>query len=146
MVGVRNSAVGRKLPLRFSIGTSFALPPGMTETGSPKRRRAPTERRFIDNAGHMSPDHVERLRQLGGSSDASEEPKMFRHLTDSDRDLADAIAEETVANMTSGQQQPPPSTLEELDDLSIDAPAEDAEIDIVEEPPPDAPSGDDSKQ
>lgn len=95
----------------------------------------------------MNPEHVERLRQLGGSSEASAEPEIFRHLTDSERELADSIAEETVANMTSGQQQPPSqSTLEDLDDLSIDVPADDAEVDIVEEPPLDAASRDDSKQ
>src|SRR5688500_12347784 len=112
----------------------------MTETGSPKRGRARNERRqFIDNAGHMSPDHVQRLRELGGSSEAGAEPEVFRHLRDSERDLAVSIGEETVASMTSGQQQPPePGTLEDLDDLSIDVPADDAEVDIVDEPPPDS--------
>jgi hypothetical protein len=147
MVGVRNGAVRPKLPLKRALGTSLALLSGMTETGSPKRRRARNERRFIDNAGHMNPEHVERLRQLGGSSEASGEPEIFRHLRDSERDLADSIGEETVATMTSGQQQPPsPGPLEDLDDLSIDGPPDDADVEIVGEPPPDAPLRDDPKQ
>lgn len=94
----------------------------------------------------MNPDHIERLRQLGGSSEANGEPAFFHNLTDSEQELADSLGEETVAHMTSGQQQPTePGTLEDLSDLSIDVPSDDAEVD-VEEPPLDAPRGDDSEQ
>ena len=119
----------------------------MTETGPGKPRRSRNERRFIDNAGHMNPAHVERLRRLGGSSEASEESAFLHDLTDSEQELADSLGEETVAHMTSGQQQPTsPGTLEDFADLSIDIPADDAEVDVVEEPPPDAPRRDGSKQ
>lgn len=80
----------------------------------------------------MSPDHVERLRQLGQSSAAAVEPGFLRGLTDFDRELADSIAEDTVANMTSGQQQPPSvAALDDFADLSIDVPAEDSEIETT---------------
>lgn len=80
----------------------------------------------------MSPDHVERLRQLGQSSATAGEPGFLRGLTDSDRELADSIAEDTVANMTSGQQQPPSvATLDDFADLSIDVPAEDSEVETT---------------
>ena len=104
----------------------------MTDANS-RKRHGPSQksRQFIDNAGHMSPGHVERLRQLGHSSVAAAEAGFLRGLTESDQALADSIAEETVANMTSGQQQPPSEAelegLEELTDLSIDVPADDAE-------------------
>lgn len=77
----------------------------------------------------MSRGHVERLRQLGQSSASAGDPGFLRGLTDSDRELADSIAEETVANMTSGQQQSPVTTLEDFDDLSIDVAAPDSEVD-----------------
>jgi len=87
----------------------------------------------VDNAGHMNAAHAERLRQLGQTSHATEEPGFLRGLTHSDQDLAGSIAEETVATMTSGQQQPPsPGTLEDLADLSIDAPDQ-TDVDGVED-------------
>lgn len=92
----------------------------------------------MDNAGHMSPAHADRLLHLNPSSDAAAQPGFLCDLTASDRSLSDSIAEETVANMTSGQQeQPSRVALEDLAELSIDAP-EDAEIEIPEQPPPDA--------
>ena len=92
----------------------------------------------MDNAGHMSPAHADRLLHLTPSSDGAAEPGFLCDLNDSDQALADSIAEETVANMTSGQQQPPAiGALEDLAELSIDLPA-DEEVEIPEQLPPDA--------
>lgn len=97
----------------------------MTDDSNSSRRG----QRFIDNAGHMSPDHVQRLRQLGQSSAPAGEPGFLRGLSGSDRELADSIAEDTVANMTSGQQSPPSvAAFDDWTDLSIDASAPDSEI------------------
>ena len=61
-----------------------------------------------------------------------EAPGFLRGLTHADQDLADSIAEETVATMTSGQQQPPsPATLEDLADLSIDGHVDEGETEGV---------------
>ncbi|HEY6723619.1 MAG TPA: hypothetical protein VI197_06280 [Polyangiaceae bacterium] len=76
----------------------------------------------------MSPGHVERLRQRARPS-MSGDSGFLQGLTDSDRELADSIAEETVAHMTSGQQHPPSvSALEDFAELSIDVAAPDSEI------------------
>ena len=92
----------------------------------------------MDNAGHMSPGHAERLLHLTPSSADAAEPGFLCNLTESDRALTDSIAEATVANMTSGQQQQPSRVaLEDLAELSVDVP-EDAEIEIPEQAPPDA--------
>lgn len=97
----------------------------------------------MDNAGHMSPAHADRLLHLTPSSDGAAQPGFLCDLTESDRALSDSIAEETVANMTSGQQQQPSLVaFEDLAELSIDVP-EDAEIEIPEQPPPDAVDEDD---
>ena len=97
----------------------------------------------MDNAGHMSPGHAERLHRLTPPPHKAMEPGFLCDLTESDRALTDGIAEATVANMTSGQQQQPSQVaLEDLAELSIDVP-EDADIEIPEQPAPDAFDGDD---
>jgi len=111
----------------------------MTKLSSTKPKAAGGRpQRFMDNAGHMSRGHAERLRHLTPSSNEAAQPGFLCDLTASDRALSDSLAEETVLSMTSGQQeQPSLVALEDLAELSIEAP-EDADIEIPEQPPPDA--------
>jgi len=110
----------------------------MIKFNSTKRNAAGgSPQRFMDNAGHMSRAHAERLHKLTPAPDGSPEPGFLCNLSASDRALSDSLAEETVANMTSGQQEHPSQVArEDLAELSIDAP-EDADIEIPEQPAPD---------
>ena len=73
------------------------------------RTKQETERRFIDATGHMDPDHSSRLLDIS----RRQAPASVRPFFDADTvpegsedDLPEALAEQSVLTMTSGEQQP----------------------------------------
>lgn len=88
-----------------------------TPPAKPQRNSRP---RFIDNAGHMDPAHRDRLLNKHAAPSVAD-PAPFRKQRRVGPLDGDSLAAQTVASMTSGEQESPESThaLEELTEVSF---------------------------
>jgi hypothetical protein len=68
----------------------------------PKPKASPSGTRRIDGAGHMNPEHAERLH-VRSNEGREEDPVAFVQDHSSADDLAEELGEQTVAAMTTGQ-------------------------------------------
>lgn len=93
----------------------------MAKPNSPTNPQRNTRPRFIDNAGHMDPAHRERL--LNKHTAPTKDPAPFRQprRVGPLHGHSDSLAAQTVASMTSGEQESPDSThaLEDLTEVSF---------------------------
>jgi hypothetical protein len=67
----------------------------------PKARSGVSATRRIDGAGHIDPEHAERLRGLANENKDRDPVAFFQEPSTPD-DLAEALGEEAVARMTTG--------------------------------------------
>lgn len=89
-----------------------------TRTNAPNGKNRP---RFIDNAGHMDPEHRERLLKQHGPVNSPRDPAPFRSQGRIEPIIGETLAAQTVTSMTSGEQESPEEThtLEDLTEVSL---------------------------
>lgn len=69
---------------------------------SPPPGRSP----FVDNSGHIDPEHAQRLRRLSaGNPNAEEEDHAFIDHHRTLVDMAESFGEDSVVHMTTGEQE-----------------------------------------